>query len=86
VTEIKTIGPIRELVPEWADPDTGDLYPEHWAQVILAEAVGTDGTVYMRSLTAGEAILDYPAFVENLKASAAKSLERDMRNKGVWSE
>lgn len=86
MTEIKVIGPVRELVPEWADPDTGDYYPEHWVQVILAEAIGTDGTVHTRTLTSGEAILDYPEFVENLKADAAKALEMAMRNEEVWSE
>lgn len=85
-SEIKVLGPKRDLVPEWLDPETGEWHPEHFVQVILAEALGSDGDVHMHTLTTGEAVLDYPEFVEALKRSAATALEEHMRAKGVWAQ
>ena len=83
MTEVKIVGPTREWVEEYDDEfePTGN---GHYAQVLLFEAQGTDGQMYMQSLTMGDHVGDQADVLQRFRETGAYSLECMMRDKGVW--
>lgn len=85
MTEIKVIGPTRERIFAWEDPETGEVHPEHWVNLMIAEAVGTDGHVYGEQVTCGIEV-GIPGVTEMREYLPRQALKRRMKNLGVWAE
>jgi hypothetical protein len=84
MTEIKIIGPMREHMPEWTDPDTGEVLEAQDVHVLIAEAIGTDGQVHGMSSTMG---LEMHPDVETVYRGILEAgLRHKMQTLGVWSD
>jgi hypothetical protein len=86
MTQIEVTGPTRQLVTEWTDPETGEVVPEHWCSFMAAEAIGTDGQVHMVSAVAGIETDAFDGVRKVREFTLRRTLERSMREKGVWSD
>jgi hypothetical protein len=83
MTEIKIIGPAREHMPEWEDPDTGEVLEACDVHILIAEALGTDGQVHMMSATMGLEL--HPDVEAVYRGTLEAGLRHRMREMGVWS-
>lgn len=83
MSEIKVLGPKRDWIPDWEDPDTGEVSPGHWVNVIIAEALGSDGMVHCNMVTCGIEVA-HPDVAAVRIHMAREALRHDMIRKGVW--
>lgn len=83
MTDIKIVGPTGEWVEEFDDQlePTGEGY---YTQVLIFEALGTDGQLHIQSLSMPDDIGEKPEFLERFRENGVLALEHAMRQKGAW--
>lgn len=83
-SRVSIIGPEREWVEEYVDPETGDVGGGYWVLAIIAEARGSDGQIHALSLIVGDdETPEHPAFASAAREMAIEALLNSMKEKGA---